>query len=405
MRWIVWVLLILSVAVGVALLMRFNHGNIAVFWPPYRVDVSVNFAVLVVGLAFLVAHLLLVGLSKALDLPTRVREYRARRTRDGAIGSLRDSLLAYFEGRFGRAERLAQQVREDPELAGPAALVAARAAHRMREFERRDRWLANAEGELHSGHAYLMTAAELAVEDQDPARALTMIGALHGRGARHIHSLRLALRAHEQNEDWPKVLQVLRQLEKRDALHPTAIRGLKVRAMRALFAQRSGDLTGLRDLYGSLPSDDRQLPEVIEVAAEAFAQSGDEEQAWRMIEIALRERLSNGLLRLYGRLRSIPARERLMRAERWREKYGDDPALMLTLGRLCMDESLWGKAEEFLNLALSATDPAAAHFALAELYEKIGRTDDAADHFRTAAVRAFGPNAGARRSTDVRPQR
>ena len=34
MRWIVWILMLLSAAVGLALLMRVNHGNVAVLWPP-----------------------------------------------------------------------------------------------------------------------------------------------------------------------------------------------------------------------------------------------------------------------------------------------------------------------------------------------------------------------------------
>src|SRR5689334_4181533 len=163
MRAMAWFVLVLSAAVGLALVMRFNHGNIALLWPPYRIDLSVNLAVLLLLVAFALLHLLLLGLGKAMDLPTRVREYRARRQRDAAITSLRDSLLAFFEGRFGRAERLAQVARDDAELSGAASLIGARAAHRMREFDRRDRWLASAQGAPHTDQAQLMTAAELAV--------------------------------------------------------------------------------------------------------------------------------------------------------------------------------------------------------------------------------------------------
>jgi HemY protein len=128
MRWIVWILMLVSAAVGLALLMRVNHGNVAVLWPPYRVDVSVNLALLVLGLLFVALHLLMIAIGKALDLPERVRDYRERRGRDAAVMALRDAILALFEGRFGRAERLAQQAREDVQLAGPAALIAARTA-------------------------------------------------------------------------------------------------------------------------------------------------------------------------------------------------------------------------------------------------------------------------------------
>jgi HemY protein len=385
MRWLVWILLILSSAVGLALLMRFNHGNVAVLWPPYRVDFSVNLAVLVLVLSFLVFHLLLVALSKALALPSRVRGYRQRRQHEGARVALRDGVLALFEGRFGRAERLAQAAREDDLLAGPAALVAARAAHRMREFDRRDRWLDLAEVDPGSAHAGLMTAAELALEEQDPLRAIAAIERLHGKGLRHIHSLRVALRAYEQSEDWARVLQVLRQLEKRDALPPAAVRGLRVRACRALFARSAGDAAGVRELWSSLRAAERELPETVEAAAAAHAASGDQGAARRLIEQAGAAEFSPMLLPLYAALDAVPARERIQRAEQWRMSHGDDPDLLLALGRMCMSESLWGKAEEYLERSLQARASVAAHVALGELSEALSRPDAAASHFRSAA--------------------
>ena len=44
MRWLVWLLLAFAVAVGLSLLLRFNQGNVAIMWPPYRIDISVNLA-------------------------------------------------------------------------------------------------------------------------------------------------------------------------------------------------------------------------------------------------------------------------------------------------------------------------------------------------------------------------
>lgn len=385
MRWLVWILLIVSAAVGLALLMRFNHGNVAILWPPYRIDFSVNLAVLVIVGSFLLLHLLLLGLAKALALPARVRGYRQRRQHEGARSALRDGVLALFEGRFGRAERLAQAAREDDLLAGPAALVAARAAHRMREFDRRDRWLDLAEVDPGSAHAGLMTAAELALEEQDAPRAIAAIERLHAKGLRHIHSLRVALRAFELSEDWSRVLQVLRQLEKRDALPEAAVRGLRVRACRALFARHAGDAAAVHELWSSLRAAERALPETVEAAASAYASSGDQESARRLVEAAMAVEYAPMLLPLYAGLDRIPARERIQQAEAWRLAHGDDADLDLALGRMCMAESLWGKAEEYLDRSLLARDSVAARVALAELCEALDRTAVAAAHYRSAA--------------------
>jgi len=386
MRWLIWILLILSFAVGLALLLRFNHGNVAILWPPYRVDLSVNLAVLTLLVAFFVLHLLAVAIGKALNLPTRVRDYRQRRRSGSARIALRDSLLAFFEGRFGRAERLAQAAREDEELAGAAALVAARAAHRMKESERRDRWLELAAGEKASTQAERMTQAEFALDEQEPGRALAAIERMHGGGLRHIHSLRAALRAHEQSGDWPRVLQVLRLLEKRDALPEPAIRGLRVRACRGLFSQPHVDAAAVRELLRSLRAAERELPETVEAAAGALVRAGDQAQARKLIETALDREFSARLLRAYAQLDGIPARERIERAEAWAERYGPDRELDLALGRLCTSAALWGKAEEFLQRSLAGGETVAGHLALAELFEAIGRNDEAAAHYRSAAL-------------------
>ncbi len=385
MRAIVWSLLLVVAAVGLALLMRVNHGNLVLFWPPYRVDVSVNLALVVLAGGFVTLHLLLIGIGKALDLPSRVRRYREERARAAAVAALGDALLALFEGRFGRAERLAQLARADAGLAGAAALIAARAAHRMREAERRDRWLVVAEEDRGALHAALMSTAELALEDQDPARAIAGVERLHSRGMRHIHALRVALRAHEQAGQWREVLNTLRQLEKRDVLHPAAIRGLRVRACRALIAARAGDRAGLQAQWGEWRASEQELAEVVETAASAFAGAGDAPFARRLLETALAREFAPRLLHAYAALDGVPALERLQLAERWREQHGDDPDVNLALGRLCMAGSLWGKAADYLGRSLAAREDRAVHLALAELAERVGDAAQAAAHYRAGA--------------------
>ncbi len=386
MRRIVWALLVVSAAVGLAMLMRFNHGNVAVLWPPYRIDVSANLAVLVLIVAFVVLHWLLVALSGAWRLPTRVREYRERRRRESAIASLRDGLLALFEGRFGRAERLAQGALADASLAGAASLVAARAAHRMHQAERRDRWLGSARDEPDAWHAQLMTSAELALEDQRPDDALAALETLRAGGSRHLHAMRLSLRAYEQSQDWNALLRTLAELQKRDALPEAVIRGLKIRAYRTLFAAAAADPGELNKRYASLAPADLAIDEVVEAAAAAFLRAGRPEQAARAIERVLEGRYAERLVELYAELDPVPARERLANAEHWRARYGDDAALLRTLGTLCTTQALWGKAEEFLLLAEHADPGPRAHLALARLYESTGRTDEASRRFRLAAL-------------------
>jgi len=51
MRFALWLISLFAVAVAGALLAASNPGTVTVFWPPYRIDLSLNLVVLVlVGL-------------------------------------------------------------------------------------------------------------------------------------------------------------------------------------------------------------------------------------------------------------------------------------------------------------------------------------------------------------------
>lgn len=385
MRWIVWVLLAFALAVGLALMMRFNHGNVAILWPPYRIELSGNLALVLMAVGFVTLHLVLNATARALSLPQRVRDYRARRRDERATTALRDSVLAFFEGRLGRVERHASLAQASPATAGAAALIAARSAQRLHEAERRDRWLGHAAGAPEAAQALEMTQAELAVEDRRPEQAIEIVERMHAGGARHLVSLRTALRAYEQAERWNEVLRTLRLVEKRDALHPAAVRRMRIRATEGVLARMGGDAAAIRELWRSLRSEERALPEVASTFASALAAAGAPDDARRIAEQGLDAAFSEPLVGVYGRLGGLPLRTRLERLEGWRQRYGDEPALLLALGRTCAGERLWGKAEEYLVLALRSRPTVAVHVALGELYEAIERTEAAALHYREAA--------------------
>lgn len=396
MRAALWLLLAFAVAVGVALLMHFNHGNVAILWPPYRIEVSANFAIVLLAVAFVVLHLLVLAARRALALPSRVRDFRVRRRREQAHTALRDSVLAFFEGRLGRVERLARAAQADPATAAPAALIAARCAQRMREQERRDRWLADARSDAKASTALLMTEAELALEDHRPLDAIALIEQLHAGGARHVVALRTALRAYEQAERWADVMHTLRLLEKRDALHPVALRRTRERAFDALVAARGDDLPGLREMWRSLKAEERRLPELAARMATALIAAGAPEDARKSLEQALDAGYDPRPVPVYARLSTVPLRERLERLEGWRQRYGDEADLLLGLGQACAGEGLWGKAEDYLLKALEREPSVAVHAALGDLYACLERPDDANRHFRDAARRALArptPNA------------
>jgi HemY protein len=390
MRRVVWLLIVVSAAVGVALLLRAGHGNVAILWPPYRIDLSVNLAVLILIALFLLLHLLFGALSGALNLPGRVREYRERRQREKALLGLRDSLLAFLEGRFGRAERLAKGALADESLAGAAALIGARAAHQMRETERRDQWIESAVPFKSVEQARRTIEAEIALEDHRPSDALDALAALQAGRQRHIHGFRLALRAHERLGNWSEVLEHVRQLERRAAIEPMAAQVARTHALRAMLEAAGDDRETVRRTIDEIPAPEREIDEVAHAVVRALLRSGQHEPAARIVEQTLGKRHDPELVAMWPELEAIPRRKRIAAAEGWLQRWGEQPALLVALGRLCAAEALWGKAEEFLLRAVRKSHDPVAETLLGDLCERHGRAEEAARWYREAALAALG---------------
>ena len=100
----------------------------------------------------------------------------------GGNRALVESVKNFLEGRFARAEKSARAAQSSSSTAGIAALVGARAAHRMQEYARRDEWLENAERDADVETARLVTSAEMLTEQRENDAALSAIIACKARG-------------------------------------------------------------------------------------------------------------------------------------------------------------------------------------------------------------------------------
>ena len=119
MRVALWFLGLFGVAVSLALFVSNNEGTITVFWPPYRVDLSLNMVVVLLGLLFLLVHLALRALAALFALPGQARSWRVRHQEQAMFASLLEALSHFVAGRFLRARKAALDVlARDAAIAG-----------------------------------------------------------------------------------------------------------------------------------------------------------------------------------------------------------------------------------------------------------------------------------------------
>ncbi|WP_374264165.1 heme biosynthesis HemY N-terminal domain-containing protein [Zoogloea sp.] len=386
MRGLLWLLGLFALAAALAVAGRYNEGYALLVWPPYRVQISLNLLIVLLVGGFAALYALSRLVSRTLALPRAVQQFRARKGRERAAQAIYDAVRLRIEGRFGQALKQATAAYEAGESPGLAALLAARAAHSLRDETRYRYWLGKvAEHDAEMRLARLMTEAKLAVEERRFDEAAERIDELNAGGQRHIAALRLALRTAQARGNWAEAVRVVRQLVKVKALTVEQAEPVKRRAHQEGLRQRAGDAQALAAYWQEVPRDEQRDARLVAALARALIAADDGDAAQKIIETQLAFGWDSVLAGIYGRCEGGDVRSRLAHAEDWLKQEPRDPQLLLTLGRLCVQSQLWGKAESYLEAALAVEPGWEAHVELAHLAERVGRTDDANRHYRAAA--------------------
>lgn len=392
MRALIWLIGIFAIAVGVAMVAGLNDGYVLLVAPPWRVQLSLNLLVVMVVVGSALGYALIRLISRTLQLPTRVAQWREKRRRERAGRALTDSISALFEGRFSQSLKSASRAYDMGDEASIAALVAARAAHALQDEPRYREWLGHAAEEAakqgpKDDVARLMTEAELAVEGRRFEEAAARLATLRETGHRHIAMLRLEASVASALGRWEELVATVRQLRKHKALTEEQAAPMLRRGHVERMRELAGDGTALVAYWKQIPTNELQDRGLIERVLPLLARVGHGELARKQVERLLDERWDSDLASQYAwcAVGEGDVRACLQKAEGWLPQQPRDAGLLFSLGQLCASAQLWGKAQSYLESSVQHGATVEANLALAHLLENLQRKDEAQRHYRAAA--------------------
>lgn len=411
MRAALWLVGLFAMAVALALFAGDNQGTVTVFWPPHRIDLSVNVALLLLVSLFVLLHLALRALAAVLELPRQARRWRALQRERAIHAMLMDAITQFGAGRFLRARKAAEGALAREQALGDATgalahalplrtlahMTAAESAHALQDHATRDAHLgqaldaaarAGAPPELREG--VLLRAARWSLNQQDPAGALARLDQLPAGATRRTAALRIKLKAARQTGRVADALDTARLLAKHGAFSPAAARSL-MRGLAAELIGQAHDPAQLQAVWHSLDAAERATPDLaLRAAQRLLALNGDHALARQWLRpvwdemLALPESFSAAhRVRLADVLEAgmvatgEPSdQEWLARVEAAAQANPRDATLQYLAGMACMHRGLWGRAQLLLTQAArSLTDERlrrSAWRALAELAEQRG---------------------------------
>lgn len=423
MKGVFGLLFVAALAVVAALLMGDNPATVSLFWPPWRVDVSLNLVLIVAVAGFVLGYAALRGIALLRELPRRASRWRALQQERATVGLLLQAWGHQLGGRFVRAQGAAREAiarlqtadRDTVPYADAlwvlAHLTAAESAQQLGQREQRDAWLAaatdatRARGAPEAREGALLRAAEWAIEARDPAEAARWLAELPQGAARRIQAVRLRLRLAQLRRDSRAALDMARLLAKHRAFSPeavrTVLRGLWIEALRD-----ARDEESLSAVWRSLQGDERRDPtralallsHVERLVAEGLFDATA--PVPRAVDEAIRTAWAGyDTLTAADRLRAVALVEPwltrldaawLPRLEEAQQRNPSDAGLQYLAGQAYRARGLWGKAQTLLQQAVRGLDDRDLRrrcwCALAELAEQRGDEAAARHAWKQAAL-------------------
>jgi len=377
MKYLAWILGLFAVAVAFAVAAH-NPGYVLMVYPPFRIELSLTLFVVLLLFTFVSGYGLVRLIIGVLKLPAFVRNFRSGRAQSKARKLLDEELGAFFEGRYADSEKAADRAMEMGDTSTLHTIIAARSAHELREFKKRDAYLSAAEGKtLGDTSMRLMTTGKFLLDQRDPQGALGALQELRDSGVKgHLGALSLELKAHQQAGNWDEVLNVLYQLEKRAGIDETLASQFRLQAWQGKILQQK-DLAGLASCLKNMPADIKRRSKIAATAARALNRHGGGSLAQQLLTDSLNGQWDSELVALYGDCLSSDVVAQIEKAEKWLALHSQDAGLLLALGKLCLHQRLWGKAQNYLDASISIAPSHAAYAALGQLAELLGKSDEA----------------------------
>ena len=382
-------LIILTLALGAlaANYLLADNGYVLINFRGYAIEMSVPVLAFLLLLAYLAVRMAV----RTWEAPKRLGELAARRRARKAGDRIVRGYIEMGEGNFSRGEKLLTQGVRNSETPLLNYLAAARAAQAQGDHSRRDNWLKMAyDQEPRAAASVLLTQAELQLANDEFEHARATLNKVLEMTPHNQQALRLKAELCLADGDWDKLRHLLPKLGSKGYVATDLLNSWYVLTWCALLSAASDDPEGVRHLWKQLPRHLRENAALVSARIKALIAEGKMDEAEAGIRKALKREWSEELILLYAKLETADLAVLLRRAESWLQQRPEDAALLLTAGRLCVRNELWGKARSYFESSIAIRPSPEAWNDLGQLLIRMDQSDAASIAFQKGLTLSYG---------------
>jgi HemY protein len=374
--------LILAMATWLGFYLYHNPSNIELSYQDWVVEIRLS--LLVIGFAVLVlVYSLFAGIFRTYR---KIREWITGSTLRAVTKNANQGWSSLTEGDWAKAETCMLKAAKHSDQPLHYYLAAAKAAQELGAIDRRDNSLRMAlRAAPDEKLAIGITEATLQFKEGHLEHSLSTLQELARIAPHNLLIIKLLTEVNSALGEWPEVAKLIPYLKKYNVFPMEQINSLEEKAYNFILqteAKRAGKQS-LIVFWDTLPRNVRHQPIVIQQYVKLLLELGASNEAEQIIRSAMKKQWDINLVKLYGLALGNDLGKQIATAESWlRSGHQSEPALLLSLARICLAHKLWGKARSYLESAIALEPSADAYAELGRLLSFLGEQQKATECYK-----------------------
>jgi HemY protein len=386
MRKLIFYFIVLLLSIWLGTKIYEDSGYVLISYKDWSLETSFWFAVLMlVGIFFLI-YIIYKVFQSIYGVSGRWHRWSGSRKTRKARKVTSRGLCELAEGNWQSAEKLLTRGADCSETPVINYLAAAYAAQQQQAYERRDNLLHRAHDCTHGAEemAVGLTQAQLQLNSNQLEQALATLKHLNQITPHHVHVLKLLQQVYLKLADWKDLQSLLPELKKYQVLSEIELTQLQRRVYLALLtnAANASQTQALDNVWNEMPKQLHKDSVLVSAYADYLVKRQETVKAEKLLRQALKKNWSEELAYRYGEATVADPAKQLAIAESWVKSNPNDVNLLLTVGKICARNRLWGKARSYFESALRLEPRVEVYKELGKVLEQLGEQQGAMNCYK-----------------------
>lgn len=372
-------------AVAAGLLAHDDSGYV-LFGRGYNtMEMSLTLFLVLLILSYIFGYTILRFIVNTWRMPEQLKQWRYSQQAKKARKTSLQGLINLSQGQWKKAERLLTRAVKNSDMPLLNYLSAAKAAQKQNAPDRRDHYLSLAHKSMpDADFSVKLTQAELQFAHGQNEQALATLIHLHNLSPKHPHIMVLLTRIYQDVKGWDELRKLLPQLHKHKVFPEKELFKIEKETYIELIQNNNlqKDFDKLLHLWQNISRELKKDTDIIAIYCNKLIQINQNDEAENILRTAIKKEWNTNLVKLYGLVKSSQLEKQLLFAESLSRDHDNNPVLLLTLGRLCMYNDLWGKARAYLEASVGNKEFTETYKELGLLMEYLNEPKLAAEYFK-----------------------